>query len=268
MEQRVLRQVPEETGPPFQRFKQVLPQLNDQFGMAEARPKVEEYTGVKQVLRLGGVSGDTAASRALAAKFDIDTIVAEYEQVLKAGVRSEFVGYDRLQLATTVAALIGDAGTVAALDAGETGEAILAATPLYPESGGQVGDRGQLRWGGGHATVLDSQRPVDGLIVHRIAVEEGRLRPGSAVVAEVGEGPRLDTQRNHTATHLLHAALRSVLGEAAQQAGSLVEPDKVSDGGTSDVAAKVAAQIQAEMKYPGQIKVMVIRETRAVDYAR
>jgi alanyl-tRNA synthetase len=151
----------------------------------------------------------------------------EYEQVLKAGVRSEFVGYDRFELATTVAALIGGEGTVAALAAGETGEVVLAATPLYPESGGQVGDRGRLRWSGGQAVVLDSQRPVDGLIVHRIAVEEGRLMAGAEVVAEVGEGPRLDTQRNHTATHLLHAALRSVLGEAAQQAGSLVEPERL-----------------------------------------
>ncbi|HSO22526.1 MAG TPA: alanine--tRNA ligase [Chondromyces sp.] len=151
----------------------------------------------------------------------------EYEWVMEKGIRSEFVGYDRFELATEVAALIGDDGVEDELDAGESGEVVLAATPFYAESGGQVGDRGRLRWQGGRAVVLDTQRPMEGLIVHRVVVEEGVLQTGAEVEAQVEEGPRVDTQRNHTATHLLHAALRTVLGEAAQQAGSLVEPDRL-----------------------------------------
>ncbi len=151
----------------------------------------------------------------------------EYEWVMDKGIRSEFVGYDHFELTTEVAALIGDDGLEDTLDTGEGGEVVFARTPFYPESGGQIGDRGRLRWQGGRAVVLDTQRPVEGLIVHRIVVEEGRLDLGCELVAEVGEGPRRDTQRNHTATHLLHAALRRVLGQAAQQAGSLVEPDRL-----------------------------------------
>jgi alanyl-tRNA synthetase len=151
----------------------------------------------------------------------------EYEWIADKGIRSEFVGYDRFELTATVMALIGDDGLEDMLDTGEGGEVVLQETPFYPESGGQIGDRGRLRWQGGRAVVLDTQRPMEGLIVHRVVVEEGVLEIGTDVFAEVGAGPRIDTQRNHTATHLLHAALRTVLGEAAQQAGSLVEPDRL-----------------------------------------
>jgi alanyl-tRNA synthetase len=104
---------------------------------------------------------------------------------------------------------------------------VLAETPFYAESGGQVGDRGELFWEGGRATVTDAQKPIEGLIVHHVEVEEGALTRDVEVEARVADGPRQDTQRNHTATHLLHAALRQVLGPAAQQAGSLVEPERL-----------------------------------------
>ena len=107
------------------------------------------------------------------------------------------------------------------------GEAVLDRTPFYAESGGQVGDQGAISWDGGRARVLDTQRPVTGLIVHRIAVEDGALRRGVKVRSEVHRGRRLDTQANHTATHLLHAALHHVLGPSAQQAGSLVDPERL-----------------------------------------
>jgi len=151
----------------------------------------------------------------------------EYEWVADKGIRSEFDGYDQLQAKTEALALIGDDGLEDALGKGEGGEVILAETPFYPESGGQIGDRGRLAWKGGHAVVLDTLKPMEGLIAHRVVVEEGELNVGTAVSAEVAENPRFDTQRNHTATHLLHAALHEVLGDAAQQAGSLVEPDRL-----------------------------------------
>jgi alanyl-tRNA synthetase len=151
----------------------------------------------------------------------------EHQELVDAGVRSTFEGYDRLELDTEVLALIGDDGLEDELDAGESGEVVLAATPFYAESGGQVGDRGELRWDGGSARVLDTQKPIEGLIIHRVEVTEGRAREGRRGHRSVEEGPRVDTQRNHTATHLLHAALHRVLGDAAQQAGSLVEPDRL-----------------------------------------
>jgi alanyl-tRNA synthetase len=151
----------------------------------------------------------------------------EYEWVMEKGIRSEFVGYDRFRHTSEITALIGDDGLEDLLDTGENGEAVLAETPLYAEAGGQIGDRGRLTWDGGSAVVLDTQKPIEGLIVHRIVVEKGRLELGTEVRAEVAAGTRVDTQRNHTATHLLHAALRKVLGDAAQQAGSLVEPDRL-----------------------------------------
>jgi alanyl-tRNA synthetase len=151
----------------------------------------------------------------------------EYEWVADKGIRSEFDGYDRLRATTKAVALIGDDGLEDTLSHGESGEVILEETPFYPEAGGQIGDRGRLQWDGGRAVVLDTLKPMEGLIAHRIVVEEGELDVGAEVSAQVAEVARGDTQRNHTATHLLHAALHQVLGDAAQQAGSLVEPDRL-----------------------------------------
>ncbi|MFZ5787105.1 MAG: alanine--tRNA ligase [Acidobacteriota bacterium] len=150
----------------------------------------------------------------------------EYEQLAGRGQGTEFVGYGELAVEGAQAtALLGASGEVDLLS-GE-GEVVLDRTPFYAESGGQVGDHGELRWKGGRARVLDTQKPVPGLVVHRVTVEEGTLRRGARVRAEVHRGRRLDTQANHTATHLLHAALHNVLGPGAQQAGSLVDPDRL-----------------------------------------
>jgi alanyl-tRNA synthetase len=151
----------------------------------------------------------------------------EYEWVADKGIRSEFDGFDRLRAKSRALALIGDDGLEDTLGKGEGGEVILGETPFYPEAGGQIGDRGRLSWDGGHAVVLDTLKPMEGLIAHRVVVEEGELNVDAEVCAEVAADPRTDTQRNHTATHLLHAALHQVLGDAAQQAGSLVEPDRL-----------------------------------------
>jgi len=111
------------------------------------------------------------------------------------------------------------------LNAGEEGEVVLDRTPFYAESGGQVGDTGTLATGNAHAIVSDTQSPVSGLIVHRVKVEQGSLRVGEVVVAQVDAERRDATRRNHTATHLLHAALREVLGGHVKQAGSIVAPN-------------------------------------------
>jgi len=194
----------------------------------------------------------------------------EYEWVLEKGIRSEFVGYNHLRHSAEVLALIGDDGLEDELQKGEGGEVVFDATPFYAESGGQIGDRGRLRWDGGHAVVLDTQKPFDGLIVHRIVVEEGSLVIGARVEAEVAEGKRVDTQRNHTATHLLHAALRRVLGEAAQQAGSLVDPDRLrfdfswGEPVTKDQLREIERLVNAEIvrNQPVSKEVMAMESAR------
>jgi len=152
---------------------------------------------------------------------------SEYESIAERGLRSDFDGYDVLELETQVAALLDESGETRSLPVGVSGEVMLQRTPFYAESGGQIGDQGELRWEGGRATVRDTQKPLEGLTMHHVRVDEGELRQGVAVRAEVTAGSRRDTQRNHTATHLLHAALHEVMGDAAQQAGSLVEPDRL-----------------------------------------
>ncbi|MGD8440983.1 MAG: alanine--tRNA ligase, partial [Holophagae bacterium] len=181
-----------------------------------------DHEGFDEALRVERERGQASWKGDLAARFR-----QEHQELADAGVRSTFDGYDRFELDTRVVALIGADGLEDELGTGESGEVVLESTPFYAESGGQVGDTGEIIWDHGRARVVDTQKPTEGLIIHLVEVDEGRLVKGSTVTARVAEDPRRDTQRNHTATHLLHAALRRVLGDAAQQAGSLVEPDRL-----------------------------------------
>ena len=181
-----------------------------------------DHEGFQEALKVERERGQASWKGDLAARF-----CEEYEELADAGVQSTFDGYNRLVLDSKVIALIGSDGLEDQLDSGDLGEVVLETTPFFGESGGQVGDIGEITWDGGRARVLDTQKPIEGLIVHRLEVEQGSLLKDAAVTATVAEGPRADTQRNHTATHLLHAALHRVLGNAAQQAGSLVEPDRL-----------------------------------------
>jgi alanyl-tRNA synthetase len=141
-----------------------------------------------------------------------------------------FTGYERVQEETAVVGLLNAAGEVDAAQAGDEVEVVLAATPFYAESGGQVGDAGELvalGHGGTAVAVTDTQAPVEGLVVHKAKVVTGELRVGDRVTAAVDAARRKATARNHTATHLLHAVLREVLGEHVKQAGSLVAPDRL-----------------------------------------
>jgi len=116
---------------------------------------------------------------------------------------------------------------VSALAARQAGVAVLDQTVFYAESGGQVGDTGWIVWDGGRARVLDTQKDGAGVVFHFIEVEEGELARHTRVELRVDHEQRLAIQRNHTATHLLHAALRQVLGKSVRQAGSLVAPDRL-----------------------------------------
>jgi alanyl-tRNA synthetase len=139
---------------------------------------------------------------------------------------NKFTGYDgtRIDDAKVIGLIKGD-DEVSELRAGDEGEVVLDRTPFYAESGGQVGDTGTLSTSNTNVLVSDTQAPVSGLIVHRVKVERGVLRPGDVVVAQVDAERRDAIRRNHTATHLLHAALREVLGGHVKQAGSVVAPN-------------------------------------------
>jgi alanyl-tRNA synthetase len=139
--------------------------------------------------------------------------------------RSVFKGYEttRIDDAKVVAIIKGN--EVDSLNEGEEGEIVLDRTPFYAESGGQVGDLGLLISPfGALANVLDTYSPAQGLIVHKVRVDKGAFNVGDVVSAEVDVEKRDATRRNHTATHLMHAALREVLGTHVKQAGSVVAP--------------------------------------------
>ncbi|MBK5965889.1 alanine--tRNA ligase [Thiocystis minor] len=140
---------------------------------------------------------------------------------------TDFCGYERLQEEATVVALYRDGHSCDTLDADQEGLAILDLTPFYGESGGQVGDRGWLTTETARFEVLDTQKKGEGVVIHIGRVTEGQLTVGDRVDARVDAARRSAIALNHSATHLLHAALRQVLGEHVQQKGSLVGPERL-----------------------------------------
>jgi len=139
----------------------------------------------------------------------------------------EFVGYDANENQATITDILGENDAVDQLDAGQPGEVVLNATVFYGESGGQVGDTGTITTETGVFTVHDTQRPTPTLIVHRGEVTEGFIASGQQATAKIDRERRDAIRRNHTATHVLHRALRMVLGNETHQAGSLVAPDRL-----------------------------------------
>ena len=139
----------------------------------------------------------------------------------RASGETVFTGYDTLQIESEILGILHDGQSVATASEGQQVEVILASTPLYAESGGQVSDAGSLKGEGGTARVVDVQKPIPGLISHTVAIDAGELSVGETVVAEVDAPTRSEGQRAHSATHLVHAALRDTLGPHATQAGSL-----------------------------------------------
>jgi alanyl-tRNA synthetase len=140
---------------------------------------------------------------------------------------TEFLGYETETAEGVVAALIKDGKEVGQLAAGESGSVVLNQTPFYGESGGQVGDTGAMTGAGVRLRVTDVQKKADGLFVHAVTVEEGTLAIGAALELSVDHSRRGKIRANHSATHLLHEALRQVLGTHVAQKGSMVSPDRL-----------------------------------------
>lgn len=138
-----------------------------------------------------------------------------------------FVGYETLSADATVLAVLKDGERVEAAEAGDEVTLVLNQTPFYAESGGQVGDTGAITVGDSVAAVLDTTKNPNGIILHRAKVSQGRIEEGSKAVAQVDAERRQAILRNHTAAHLLQAALRQVLGSHVEQAGQLVSDETV-----------------------------------------
>ena len=140
---------------------------------------------------------------------------------------SEFLGYETESAEGVVAALVKDGKEVAELKQGESGAIILNQTPFYGESGGQVGDTGAMSADGVRFRVADTQKKAGDVFVHSGTVEQGTLKVGAALALAVDHGRRSTIRQHHSATHLLHEALRQVLGDHVAQKGSLVAPDRL-----------------------------------------
>ena len=213
------------------------------FGAAMAEQKERSRKGTKAELARHAELGDL------------------YQAILRRVGETRFLGYEGTEAEGRVVAILRDGMEYQELTGHGEAEIVLDATPFYGEGGGQVGDRGELLEGGGGSaifTVEDAQKPIAGLTVHRGKLH-GRLRVGEIVTARVDAERRARTMRNHTATHLLHRALRNVVGPDAHQAGSLVAPEYMRFDYPMDRALTVAEKraIEDEVR-------RIVRENRPV----
>jgi alanyl-tRNA synthetase len=140
---------------------------------------------------------------------------------------TEFLGYETESAEGVVSALVRDGVEVSELKKGESGVMVVNQTPFYGESGGQVGDTGEMRREGLRLTVTDTQKEAGDLFAHFVKVDEGTVKVGDPLLLEVDHARRAAIRQNHSATHLLHEALRQVLGDHVAQKGSLVAPDRL-----------------------------------------
>ena len=191
------------------------------------------------------------------------------------GAGNEFVGYDKLEFATQIVALYADGVSTPELKAGQTGVVVLATTPFYAESGGQVGDEGFIVAGESSKAakfeVQDTQKIKSDVFGHHGTVQQGSLKVGDAVTAQVNTAVRAASMRNHSVTHLMHKALREVLGAHVMQKGSLVNAERtrfdfahngaVTDAEIADIEARVNAEILANAAT--QARVMEIEAAKA-----
>ncbi|PFJ15823.1 alanine--tRNA ligase [Bacillus cereus] len=165
--------------------------------------------------------------RARAARQDVDSMQVQGGVLGEIKVASEFVGYGTVATESNIVALVKNGEYTDSLQAGEEGQLILDVTPFYAESGGQIADRGYLLADGVKVLVKDVQKAPNGQNLHKVVVEEGILTKDATVKAVIDTKNRSSVVKNHTATHLLHQALKDVLGTHVNQAGSLVTSERL-----------------------------------------
>ena len=207
--------------------------LHDTYGFpVELTSEICEERGMAVDMEGFEVEMTAQRERARAAtKDDAEAAWSTYgsvqAEILKETGATKFVGYDCTETKARIVALIKDGQRVASLAEGEEGEVVLDSTPFYAEMGGEVGDTGTISTSDSVADVYDTKAPEKGLTCHYAKVSSGRLIEGEQVLATVDAERRARITRNHTGTHILHAALRTVLGEHVNQAGSYVGPDRL-----------------------------------------
>lgn len=206
-------------------------------------------------------------ARARANAKDADKAWSTYggvmSEILEEIGATEFLGYTKNEADSTVLALTRDGKRVSELAAGESGEVVCDKTPFYAEKGGQVGDEGIFEAAGVSMAVTDTQEPEKGLIAHSVTVERGTVRVGDTLHARIDVLRRERIRRNHTATHILHWALREVLGEHVKQAGSYVAPNRLRFDFTH-FEGMTAEQI-AEVERKANQKIMENHAVRAYE---
>ncbi|GAA1370642.1 alanine--tRNA ligase [Peribacillus frigoritolerans] len=170
---------------------------------------------------------DAQRERARSARQDVDSMQIQGGVLGDIKVESKFVGYDQVAVEAKVAAIIQNGELVTEAQEGEEVQVILDRTPFYAESGGQIADIGTMASESVKVDVLDVQKAPNGQNLHRVAVTAGTLTADSHIVAAVNQENRIHITKNHTATHLLHQALKDVLGTHVNQAGSLVQAERL-----------------------------------------
>lgn len=202
--------------------------LYDTYGFpVELTEEYAEEEGMKVDHAGFEIEMELQRERARAARQDVDSMQVQGGVLGDIKVESEFIGYDQLQTSSTVVAIIKNGELIEEAFSGDEVQLILDVTPFYAESGGQIADRGMIYTEGVAVAVKDVQKAPNGQNLHKAVVESGILKTDAKVTASVNQDNRVQIIKNHTATHLLHQALKDVLGTHVNQAGSLVEPDRL-----------------------------------------
>jgi len=207
---------------------EIIFRLWDTYGFpVEMTQEIAKESGIEADIAGFKEHMDAQRKRARAsAHFGGDRSKAKLYEALGVG-GTAFLGYEQLKAETVVVGIIANNQVVTEAKEGDEVDVVLVQTPFYPEGGGQVGDSGQIAAAEGKVEVTDTQKALADMIVHTGKVTKGRLFVGQKVDAVVDTVRREDTARNHTATHMLHAALRQVLGPHVRQAGSYVAPERL-----------------------------------------
>ena len=179
-----------------------------------------------------------------------------------------FSGYDSVDGSGEVLAIVKDGQPADVVAEGETAEVVFDQTPFYGEGGGQAGDQGEIQWPGGAGRVIDVQKPGGDLYAHAIEVTSGKLEIGTRATLSVTPDARLTTRANHSATHLLHAALKNVLGDHVAQKGQMVDHERIrfdfshNAPVTEDEIAAMEAEVNAVIRQnlPAETKLMAPQE--------
>jgi len=211
-----------------------------------------------------------AARRAWSGSGDAatETIWLDLGQRLEA---TEFLGYTSNTAEAVVVALIDESGETDQVKSGATARMVVNQTPFYAESGGQIGDTGTVEWDGGTANVTDTVKTPSGLFVHHLAVQSGILKTDMAVRLQIDTERRLRLRSNHSATHLLHEALRHVLGDHVAQKGSMVSPDRLRfdfshpKAVSAEEVAAVQAIVNERIRMNSDVSTRIMTPDAAID---